>query len=166
MRALSTTETLPRQDQPSGDEPVLCWSCGKPYRGNLAVDRRVHKDHHRRALTARVSLAGVGPLPFPATRAEWKDLEDPQSRSASDPVEAALRDWWWDFARSLATVSYNLKRHCSWHDYVRMRLADEVEWLWWGRDVMRALKAEFGTPIYYMRPISDLRRAGRRRTRR
>jgi hypothetical protein len=160
------SEHSQKQLPPGTVEPVFCWTCGKPYHGKLATDRRVHKLHHRRALTARAALAGPGPLAFPVTRAEWKNLEDPQFRCVDDPVESALRDWWWHFAQSLATVGYNLKRHCSWQTYVRIQLSDENHWFWHGRDVMRTLIAQFGEPIWYWRPVSELRRCKCRRARR
>lgn len=61
MRNSSTNEISPRQDPPSGVQPVLCWICGRPHLGKLATDRCVHKLHHQAALTARAALTGVGP---------------------------------------------------------------------------------------------------------
>jgi hypothetical protein len=156
MRTSSTTETLPRQDQPSGDDPVLCWICGRPHLRKLATDRCVHKLHDRAALTARAALAGVGPRPLPVTQAEWEQLAQVCQQDGEDLVEYAKRRFWWLFARSLAASGYDLPRHVDWHICVRMELADETNWLLFGPDAMRALIARFGEPLYYRRTVPDL----------
>ena len=181
MQSIFNTESQVPQPAPSEPTPVreghgaehtICRTCGKPYRGNLAVDRRVHKDHHRRELTARVALAGVGPLPLPITRAEWAELE---SRAGSWPyrdAEEALYRLWLEYARSL-TADYDVRRHINWPIWVCIQLgrdigtshADQILVPRFDPGIRKSLIARFGGPILYYRSMSDLRRAGRRRAR-
>ena len=166
------SEHSQKQLPPGTVEPVLCWDCGKPYRGKLATDRRVHKLHHRRAVTARAALAGVGREPLPVTRAEWAQLK--RRLDTGDPVEDALRQIWLEYARSLAP-DYDVKRHISWPTWVCIQLGDDVGtdtfnavlFPRFDRDVRNALTARFGEPILYYRSAADLlRRYKRGRARR
>jgi hypothetical protein len=158
----------PQKQLPPGTvEPVFCWTCGKPYRGKLATDRRVHKLHHRRALTARAALAGVGPRPLPVTRAEWAQLE--KRESTGDPVEDALLQMWLEYARSLAP-DYDVRRHWSWPMFVCIELGrdvgtsheDQVLFPRFDLHIREALIARFGEPILYCQSVADLMRRYKR----
>jgi hypothetical protein len=181
VQSICNTEGQARQPAPSeltpvkqghGAEHIICWNCRKPYRGNLAVDCQIHKDHHRRALTARAALAGVGPLPLPITRTEWAELE---KRAGSWPyrdAEEAQYRMWLEYARSLSP-DYDVRRQISWPIWVCIQLgrdigtshADQILVPRFDPGIRKSLIARFGGPILYYRSMSDLRRAGRRRAR-
>jgi hypothetical protein len=179
VQNIFNTESRVRQPAPSeltpvkeghGAEHTICWTCGKLYRGDRRQDCRVHKDHHRRALTARVALASVGPLPLPITRTEWQQLEQQARHDGGDPVENALRQMWLEYARSLSP-DYDVKLHIDWRTWVLIELGRDVgtdtfnavQFSRFNRDVREALTARFGKPITYYRSIGDLRRCGKRR---
>jgi hypothetical protein len=165
--------SAPTSGAASRDERTICWDCGKRYSGHLATDRRVHKDHHRRALTAPAELAGVGPLPLPITRTEWAELEKRAGGWSPNCVEEAIHRLWLEYARSLSP-DYDVKRHIDWRTWVLIQLGrdigtsdeDQVLFPRFDLDIRKSLIARFGEPILYYGSISDLRRARRRRARR